>query len=248
MSIDIFFGRDIGNIAERRCLRRLLCHLTAVQTDAVVLANFVVGPQRRQVDMVVATPKTAVVVEIKGYTHPVHGDLNGPWHLDLGDGKTRSLGPTNPYHQALDCRYAVCDALSAHADLQGHIARAMVLGSLCVFPSPLATSALPASDHKVVIGGAPELEALLERPLPTAMALDTWRSFARSLQLSHGGEAEPRPASTLVESYLARFLELRRALAVPYIEPLIAGEQVATSHLVGRLVDGVQLHIVGPSG
>lgn len=103
-NVEVFYGRDVEDVTERRFLRRARTELEALGLDAVILGNFSVGPKRRQVDFVVATPHVAVVVEVKGYKHPVHGAANGPWRLDLGDGGTRILGPTNPYNRLIERR------------------------------------------------------------------------------------------------------------------------------------------------
>jgi len=247
-TIDIFYGRDIENVTERRFLRRLVECLTVAGLEAVIFANVVIGPQKRQIDFVVATATMAAVVEVKGYVHAVHGAENGPWRLDSGDGEPRALGRTNPYHQALDCRYAVSDALAAHAGLSSDDAKAAILGDLCLFPTAPLGSSVPASDHKLTIGGFPDLEALFARRLRNPLALATWKTFAEALGLSSGLRGEPGPETALVDGYVSAFLNLRRAIDGPYVEPLIAGDDATTATLAKRLVEGAQLHLVGGSG
>lgn len=220
-SIDIFYGRDIENVTERRFLRRLVERLTVAGLEAVIFANVVIGPQKRQIDFVVATATMAAVVEVKGYVHAVHGAENGPWRLDSGNGELRALGRTNPYHQALDCRYAVSDALAAHAGLSSDDAKAAILGNLCLFPTAPSGSSVPASDHKLTIGGFPDLAALLERRLRNPVALATWKTFAEGLGLSGGLGGGPGPETALVDGYVGAFLNLRGAIDGPYVEPMM---------------------------
>ncbi|WP_162235325.1 nuclease-related domain-containing protein, partial [Sphingomonas sp. Leaf10] len=101
-SVRSFSGDPVCNRAENACARRLQRDLETAGIDAVVLRNIIIGPQRRQIDLIVATASTAVVVEIKGYTHPVSGGVNGPWSLERDDGNRQQLdGDVTPvFHPA----------------------------------------------------------------------------------------------------------------------------------------------------
>ena len=246
--IDTYVGREVENATERRLLRRLLKHLELKGADAIIIANIIVGRDQRQIDFVVATATTAVAIEVKGYVYPVQGGLNGPWRLQIGGGGEKLLGRANPYHQALDCRYAISDAIAAHAGISSDDAKAAVKGSLCLFPSPIERSEIPASDFKLSIGGIAELEAVLATPLMKPIPLETWRSFAEALGARNNDEPLPVPEALLVDEYVSSFLNLRRASSGPYIEPAFPGPGVTTTTLAERLVDGAQLHIRGGSG
>lgn len=108
-SIRIFRGDPVANPAEIACARRLEHDLGAEGVDAVLLANFTLGPRRRQIDLIVATAATAIVVEIKNYIHSVHGGVNGPWWIEKDNGSRCALDGSNPYQQALENRFAVTD-------------------------------------------------------------------------------------------------------------------------------------------
>lgn len=243
--IQLYLGSPIDNAAETACLRRVREHLASVDTDAILLANFTLGPKRRQIDLVIATATTAVVVEIKGYIHPVNGEVNGPWALALDDGSERGLGATNPYNQALANRFAVTDALRSGA--VDDDVRAGVAGMLCLFPAPVTGSTIPPGDFKVAIGGYPELTALLATPRPGAISLDRWHAFAASAGLTDASVLPPNAGASLVAEYRAAFDDLARATAGPYVEPLFEGDH-ATAELSQRIRDGGQLQLVGPSG
>ena len=131
ISIRSFSGHSTTNRAENTCVRRLQSDLATAGSDAVLLRNIILGPQRRQIDLIVATASTAVVVEIKGYTHPVSGGVNGPWSLELDDGNRQQLDGSNPYQQALDNRFAVTDSLRGTV---GTDVRDAVGGMLCLYP------------------------------------------------------------------------------------------------------------------
>lgn len=92
-SIRTYCGDSLTNSAEIACLRRLERDLKAGGIDAVVLANVILGPKRRQIDLIIATTATAIVVEVKAYVHPVLGNVNGPWSIEQDDGgRQRSPG------------------------------------------------------------------------------------------------------------------------------------------------------------
>src|SRR6186713_529503 len=68
--ISLYLGAPIENAAEAACLRRLRRDLGTTERDAVLIANIILGPKRRQIDLIVATATAAVVIEVKGYVHP----------------------------------------------------------------------------------------------------------------------------------------------------------------------------------
>lgn len=245
--ISFFYGDTVENTAEAACLRRLKRDLAAQGIAAVLLANFTLGPKRRQIDLIVATDATAVVVELKGYVHAVQGGLNGPWMLELDDRQTRRLGSTNPYQQALANRYAVTDALGALLGIESDTAKNAVAGMLCLFPVPIVGSRIPASDFKLTIGGYADLLGLLATVRQNSLPLDEWRRFAQSLGLNDSSVTPSTDAETMVDQYLAAYTDLARVTAGPYIEPTFENQDT-TAALAERVVAGAQMQIVGTSG
>ncbi len=213
----------------------------------MLLANFTLGPKRRQIDLVVATDDTAVVVEIKGYLHPVKGGVNGSWKLDLGEEKERHLGSRNPYEQALTNRFVVTDQLSAICSISSDKAKAAVAGMLCLHPEPMVGSRIPESDFKLIIGGYEELLAMLNTARRDALPLKEWRRFAQALELNRGGVALPAEAEGIVAQYLAAYHDLASVSAGPYIEPQF-DEADTTRRIAERIKAGAQAQIVGTSG
>lgn len=210
----------------------------------MLLANFALGPKRRQIDLVVATEATAVVVEIKNYSHPVHGGANGPWWLELDHGGRRDLGATNPYQQALENRFTVTDSLRAE---DGRDVRDAVGCTLCLYPAAPAGSAIPGGDFKVAIGGYADLLTLLQTPRVGAIALARWQRFAEAHHLKDRSASGPTGAETIITQYLAAYQDLGRATLGPFIEPLFDGEHT-TEALAARSANGAQVQIIGPSG
>lgn len=240
----VFLGEPITNAAEAACVRRLQKDLAAAGTDAVLLANFALGPKRRQIDLVVATAATAIVVEIKNYIHPVYGGVNGPWWLELDDGGRRDLGATNPYQQTLENRFTVTDSLREET---GTDVRNAVGGMLCLYPVPAPGSTIPQSDFKAAIGGYVDLLARLQEPRPTAIDLTRWQRFAETLGLKDQSANGLTAAETSIAQYIAAYEDLGRATLGPFVEPLFAGDH-STATLAVRSANGEQLQIVGPSG
>ncbi len=243
-SVRSLSGDPTTNRAENACVRRLQLDLEIAGTDAVLLRNIIVGPQRRQIDLIVATANTAVVIEIKGYIHPVSGGVNGPWSLERDDGNRQQLDGSNPYQQAVENRFAVTDSLQATigADVRGAVG-----GMLCFYPAAPTGSAIPASDFKLAIGGYVDLVALLTVPRANALSLDRWVGFAEANGLTDDSASPPSAADRIVAEYLAAYQDLGRATLAPYVEPLFEGDQTAAS-LVERSAAGEQFQIIGASG
>lgn len=245
--ISFFYGDAVENAAEAACLRRLRRDLAAQGIAAVLLANLTLGPKQRQIDLIVATEATAVVVELKGYVHAVQGGMNGPWMLELGNRQTRRLGSTNPYQQALANRYAVTDSLGALLGIDSNTAKNAVTGMLCLFPVPIVGSRIPASDFKLTLGGYADLLGLLAAAKQNPLPLVEWRRFAQSLGLNDGSVTLSTDAETRVSQYLAAYTDLARATTGPYIEPKFENQDT-TAALTERIVAGAQMQIVGTSG
>ncbi|MFD0850537.1 NERD domain-containing protein [Sphingosinicella xenopeptidilytica] len=218
--------------------------MKAAGVDAVLLANVILGPNRRQIDLIVATAATAIVVEIKAYIHPVHGGVNGPWCLEQDDGSRRDLDGSNPYQQALENRFTVTDCLR---NVEGVDVRDAVGGMLCLYPAAPNGSAIPTGDFKAAIGGYADLVALLQTPRNNPLPLERWRAFAEAQGLKDARASPPSDADRLIAQYLAAHADLSRATLDPYVDPLFDSED-STESLTARILNGEQMQIVGPSG
>ena len=242
--VKLFIGDPVINRAETLCVRRLRQDLEEQGVEAIILANFTLGPKRRQIDLLVATGSTAIVVEIKGYLHPVRGGVNGPWFIERDDEGRCRLGNTNPYQQALENRFIVTDALRGEGRSDP---RDAIGGLLCLFPMPPVGSTIPRGDFKLSIGGYDDLLAELKVPRANALTLDRWEAFATVQGLADASARAPNAAELAITGYLAAHADLRRATLGPYVEPVFEGDE-STRGLAARSAGGEQLQIIGPSG
>ncbi len=244
--IRVFYGAAIDNSTERDFLRRLRRHLESNGEDAVIFANFEVGRDNRQVDFVICTERRCVVVEVKGYRPAVEGSENGEWHLV--DGWIRRPVGT-PYSQALNNRFAVSDLLRKVPDFAGDT-RVAVSGFLCIFPETPAGSSLPASNHKLGIGGFDALATHLRSAASVRLPLETWVGIADRLRLTAEGLLATADDRKAVGEYLSNCLQLATLNIGPHVEAEIRlDEQICPlPPLLPLLEQGNHVHLVGPSG
>jgi hypothetical protein len=67
----------------------------------------------RQVDLVIAIDRAALVTESKGFTSAVRGGHNGDWETRLASGAWKTTG--NPYLQTISEKLALRDAMRGFA-------------------------------------------------------------------------------------------------------------------------------------
>ncbi|EOF4703868.1 hypothetical protein B9L20_00340 [Serratia marcescens] len=150
--IRLFIGERIEHASDREVLATVCDALEKGTEWAYIFANFNVNG--RQVDVVVFSGTTTLVIEAKGYTQPVMGGVNGSW-TQVGSYGSRKL--RNGYTQALDAKNVLRDAV---AGLFGTIS-GYPNALLAIAPSIPSGSSLPPSDFKVSIGGQDVIEAVL---------------------------------------------------------------------------------------
>ncbi|WP_263445426.1 nuclease-related domain-containing protein, partial [Klebsiella oxytoca] len=87
----------------------------ALNEWSYIFVNFHV--EGRQIDLAVFTATTILVIEAKGYSLPVTGEINGPWlqHGPFGGKKIR-----NAYNQALDGKYALRNAIQKVTNIDSY--------------------------------------------------------------------------------------------------------------------------------
>ena len=182
----VFIGSEIEEPSEAAFLRILVSDLTRLACDAVIFANFLAGPRRRQIDFVIITERIASVVELKAFTRPVSGDINGQWSVYRADGETEIIKGENPYCQALSTKYALSDAMEQFARRRGDIPipssrrfYEALDAALCFYPTVPDGSKIPPGDHKVVILGYPQLlERLTSITLNPGWRIEHWCALA----------------------------------------------------------------------
>lgn len=89
----LFVGDLLQEPSEIQFLNRLTSDLRNRQQSAIIFTNFHAGKANQQIDFFVITSNCACVVELKNFTIPVFGQVNGPWKLKNADGNlVKSLG------------------------------------------------------------------------------------------------------------------------------------------------------------
>lgn len=153
-SMRIYIGEPVRTRSERDCLIAACEALESIDGWSYILANF--HAAGRQIDLVVLTENTTLVVEAKGYSLPVRGDINGQW-MQHGPYGKKKIG--NAYNQALDGKNAFRDAMQRIAQISGYPNAAVVIS-----PDISDESRLTNGDFKVAVGGVDLIQQLLSRP------------------------------------------------------------------------------------
>jgi len=253
-TVTILVGAPLSGY-EARFLHTLHADLGA--SEALILANFVVGEQ--QIDFVVVTPTYAAHLELKNFPRPVFGDRNGRWLL-LDAGGTRVPYPgANPWHQALKQKYALSDEMREY---QSH-ARDVPPPSgsyfkdfasfVCVYPTIHPASAVTEGDHKVHVASyADVVEVIRGDAKSSSWAINDWRLFAEQrlnltqCTLQEATDVKFLEATERVRSYCARIADIVGC----DLPPLTAreGDQLYGSDLVARTLTAENFLLTGPTG
>jgi hypothetical protein len=139
---------------EARFLRTLHADLAA--TGALILANFEV--KHRQVDFVVVTSAQAAILELKNFSRPIFGQVNGNWrYLDFAGNRVEHPGAgADPYRQALEQKYALSDEMERYRASNPSVPAANggtfyrdLAGFVCVCPAIHVDSKVTSGDHKL---------------------------------------------------------------------------------------------------
>jgi len=165
--------------AEQLVLHRVISVLERRGEDAVILVNLLHG--RHEIDLVVATQTSTLVIEVKGYLQAVEGDINSRYWSTVATGERRS----NAYAKIDSAHMELKDALRAMTGADPGYAHAVVL---LAYGKPMRSN-LPESDHRVTITGIEALEGLLSTPvrpgtLRRLWSLDDIRQFAKAKGLA----------------------------------------------------------------
>lgn len=239
-------GALVENASERAVIERAYAVAQASGQDAIILANFSVGG--RQVDALVATEAGASVIEAKGVTTPIEGDVNGDWRL------LTAAGPVtvrNGYQQVVAAKNAVRDAMAKIAQPAPYPDAAVI-----ITPRIPKSSKLTSGDHKAQVMDLQAL-ALPSAPNRTPWPLQSWRTFAQrnSLAPVQRLPALFNPAllsaETALQDYSRNFLAAygpRAAclLAFPCKDP--AGEVIGSEDLASGFFEGSGILLQGPPG
>lgn len=197
----IYIGEPVRNRSECDCLVAACEVLERAGGWSYVFANF--HAAGRQIDLVVLTESTTLVVEAKGYSLPVHGDINGQW-IQHGPYGNKKIG--NAYNQALEGKNAFRDAMQKIAQISGYPNAAVVIS-----PDIPHESKLTSGDFKVAVGGARLIRQTLFQPSGARLSQSQCEALAKylGLELVSSKDAaindEVIEAERLCSAYLAAF-------------------------------------------
>jgi hypothetical protein len=186
MAIEVFcrYANGATNAAERRVLQNTVEILEQNRHSAVILSDFFCGSQ--QIDLLVATEITTLVLQVKHYRHAVEGSANSAFWTNPATGEAMP----NAYTQATNQMLALKDMLRSRTGADPGFARAIVLFEQGI---PIGSS-LPRSDFRVQICGSDRLEGLLltstsEHSARVPWDLDALRSYALGERMARLSEA-----------------------------------------------------------
>lgn len=213
--IDIYLGSPIEIPSEKQFLARLVSDFHSRNESAFIFANFHTTKNTLQVDFFVITSKCACHIELKNYTAPVVGGIDGTWKLLTPKGDMQVDRNKNPYHQALNCKYAISDAMHEMArrdstlspKSKGRKFYTLIESVICIFPV-LAPSSRIFTDNKVRAKSYDDLlNFLLTHERHPGWDRDQWRQFAMyfGLEKAESFESEPRDTQTVQENSLRQY-------------------------------------------
>jgi hypothetical protein len=244
--IRLFIGEPIQHRSEYDCLNEVCFALAKTRRWAYVFANFHLNG--RQIDMVVFTEATTVVVEVKGYSYPVRGGTNGTWE-QTGSYGTRKIG--NGYSQALNAKNTLRDEIQREIQVDGYP------NSLVVITPSVPKGSTLTSDFKVVIAELSQVAHELERPSGALLTEDQCECLAKRLSLEEVGSPQAALDEELLEAERAfkSYADSFRDFNCPLATALIPDQYTYSDGRVGlQEIQSVvhagssSLQIHGPSG
>ncbi|MGY4399276.1 NERD domain-containing protein [Bradyrhizobium sp. USDA 3315] len=247
-SIELFIGAAIEHASERAALQRAYEFLSAQGIPAVILANASLG--ERQVDLVIAVDRAALVTESKGFTSAVRGAHNGDWEARLASGVWKKFG--NPYLQAMNEKLAVRDAMRSFVGAEVPYPNA----ALIIVPSIPAGSTIPPGDFKVSIGGLDDLPQLIAPAKRDGWSLEQWRAFAAHHRLIQAPSIDAAlspellDAEQLLKGYGEAFIRTYGGsssgmVSVPCVHE---SEALSSDDVLERSAQDDNMLLTGPSG
>ncbi|MFO6492257.1 NERD domain-containing protein [Hafnia alvei] len=243
----IYIGEPIANQSEYDCFLAVYETLSARDDWFYIFANFHV--EGRQIDLAIFTPYTTLVIEAKGYSLPVSGEINGQWmqHGPYGTKKIR-----NAYNQALDGKNALRDAMQRVASIHTY-----PNSSVIISPDIPDGSRLTHGDFKVQIGGLELITSVLRQPSGAILTDSQCEILSKQLGLEFVSTKDAAINNELLEAtracntYVDSFLEFYKPIAAKMVDDRYgySGNEISrqeVSHIIAENECGVVIQ--GPSG
>ncbi len=248
---------DVLSGSEAAVLRSLVSSFP--EPDTLFFANFHVDQQ--QIDFFVVTPTHAGLIELKHFTGPVFGEINGAWELiDAAGNRVPHSGSSNPYNQALKQTYALSDAMKTYRkrarvpDAEAGRYFRNFKTYVAIAPKIQPNSRVTSGDNKARILSADEvIERIRTTGHTSTWSVADWYAFAinhlhlRPVTLEEAIDPQTLEAANTVERYRERAKSLIGTNLPPLLEAA-APDRLYGATLVKRLQDAANVLLVGPSG
>jgi hypothetical protein len=235
-------------------IRELVDDLSS--SDLLILANILVGGH--QIDFVVVTPSFAALLELKNFTRPVSGQINGAWTVRDAAGK--DVPTLNPYRQALGEAFALSDSMRSYghrcSDVppprkQSYYSNFRTF--VCVYPALHPSSRVTGGDHRVAVASYSEVrEKIRSGMLDSSWNMSDWERFAISqlhlnpVSLAAATDEKALEAQNDLNAYQARLAGLISTNLAPMIDP--QGNATYGASLVTELRGSSNYLLFGPPG
>ena len=243
----IYIGEPIANKSEYDCFQAVYETLSAWDDWSYIFVNFHV--EGRQIDLAVFTAYTTLVIEAKGYSLPVSGEINGEWmqHGPYGTKKIR-----NAYNQALDGKNALRDAMQRVASIHAY-----PNSSVIISPDTPDGSKLTRGDFKVQIGGLELIQSVLRQASGAILTYPQCEILSKQLGLEFVSSKDAAMNNEVLEAdracntYCDSFLEFYKPIAATMIDDRYgySGHEISRQEVSHIIVENeCSVVIQGPSG
>ncbi len=150
----IYIGEPIQHKSEYDCLTAIYTVLKSLNSWSYIFANFHI--EGRQIDFAIFTRNNILLIEAKGYTLPVSGEINGQW-IQHGPYGTTKIG--NAYNQALNAKNALRDGIQKKIHINSYPNAAVIISPII----PLG-SKVTKGDFKVKVSDLNALSDIISQP------------------------------------------------------------------------------------
>lgn len=246
--IKLFVGSRIEYESELDTIREIVNMVEAESVSAVIIAN--IHLSGRQIDIIFATEKQVLVIEVKNHNRPLKGTENGTWQFKSATGEWRNT--RNYYQQTLNASYALKDSMSAFSNAEVQYPTA----ALVFVPSIPNGSSIPSSDYKVKVGSLEVIRNLGKINQNSTWSLQQWRGFSNSQNLTPVFSLESARSSKLMSAtetlsrYESEFLKTysNESKKLVHFNCYVNEEVVYSKKVIEYGSSGKDLLIIGPSG
>lgn len=245
--IRIFIGAPLEHQSELDSLKAAYAALMQSHCWAYIFANIKVSG--RQLDLVIFTEITTLVIEAKGYTQPIRGDMNGPWE-QFGPYGTKKIG--NAYDQVLGAKNALRDEMQCVTRVDGY-----PNGLVAIMPTIPVGSCVTLGDFKAAVGSEKNIAQMLNQRSGALLTEELCETLALRLRLEELESVDAALSEQILTAtrsyatYIAAFAEFYGPVAAKLLDDQYEHEGAAITlidvqSMAAGSVEGIL--ILGPSG